>query len=298
MDWLPDRVIDHLRESLDAPDLAGTPYVLGRVLGRGGMGAVYEVRDTRLDRTVALKALSPVEDGAETVERLLREARILASLEHPGIVPIHDVGTLLDGRPYYVMKRVEGRRLDEYLETKPPVGEMCRVFLRICEPIEFAHSRGIVHRDLKPENIMLGPFGEVLVLDWGVAKSLGQAERQGLVIGTAGYMAPEQRAGEPIDARADVYSLGRLLQVAHGTAPRALRSIIRRATEPDPQRRYQDVSALSADVARFLDHMPVSAHRESWPECLVRILTRNKTLALLVLAYLLMRVAIFFFVRE
>jgi hypothetical protein len=295
---LPDRVIDHLRESLDTPDLAGTPYVLERVLGRGGMGAVYEVRDTRLGRVVALKALAPVEDGAEAVERLLREARILASLEHPGIVPIHDVGTLPDGRPYYVMKRVEGRRLDEYLATRPPLGELCRVFLRICEPVEFAHSRGVVHRDLKPENIMLGRFGEVLVLDWGVARSLGQAERQGLVIGTADYMAPEQRAAQPVDARADVYSLGCLLRAAYGTAPRALQSIAGRATEPDPQRRYPDVSALSTDVARFLDHLPVSAHRESWPERLVRILTRHRTLALLILAYLAMRVAILFFVRR
>src|SRR2546425_969358 len=121
MDWLPDHVIDHLRESLDAPDLSGTPYVLGRELGRGGMGTVYEARDTRLERTVALKALSPLDDAAEAVERLWREARVLARLEHPGIVPIHDVGVLPDGRPYYVMKRVEDRRLDEYLQARPPI---------------------------------------------------------------------------------------------------------------------------------------------------------------------------------
>jgi serine/threonine protein kinase len=193
---------------------------------------------------------------------------------------------------------VEGRRLDEYLATRPALGELCRVFLRICEPVEFAHSRGIVHRDLKPENIMLGPFGEVLVLDWGVAKSLGQDERQGLVIGTAGYMAPEQRAAGPVDARADVYSLGHLLAAAGGTAPHALQSIIRRATDPDPQRRYQNVSDLSADVERFLDHLSVTAHRESWTERLTRILTRHRTLALLVMAYLVMRVAFFFLVRR
>jgi hypothetical protein len=298
MDWLPDKVIGHLRESLDAPDLEGTPYVLIRELGRGGMGTVYEARDTRLDRPVALKALSPLDGGAEAIERLWREARILARLEHPGIVPIHDVGTLPDGRPYYVMKRVEGSRLDEYLASRPSPGELCRVFLRICEPVAFAHSYGIVHRDLKPENIMLGPFGEVLVLDWGVAKSLGQDERQGLVIGTAGYMAPEQRAAEPVDARADVYSLGCLLTAAVGPVPRALQAIARRATESDPRRRYQHVSELSADVERFLDHLPVTAHRESWTERLIRILTRHRTLALLILAYLVMRAAIFFLVRQ
>jgi len=297
MDWLPDNVIDHLRESLDAPDLSGTPYVLGRELGRGGMGTVYEARDTRLERTVALKALSPLDDAAEAVERLWREARVLARLEHPGIAPIHDVGVLPDGRPYYVMKRVEGRRLDEYLQTRPSTAELCRVFLRVCEPVAFAHAHGIVHRDLKPENIMLGPFGEVLVLDWGVAKSLGQAERQGLVIGTADYMAPEQRAAGSVDARADVYSLGCLLRTACGQGPRALQSIIERATESDPQRRYQTADGMAGDVARFLDHLPVSAHRESWAERLARILTRHKTLALLILAYLLMRVALLFFSR-
>src|SRR6266568_3189363 len=202
MDWLPDKVIGHLQESLDAPDLAGTPYVLGRELGRGGMGTVYEARDTRLERTVALKALSPLDDSAGAVDRLWREARILARLEHPGIVPIHDVGVLPDGRPYYTMKLVEGRRLDEYLHGRPALAELCRVFLRVCEPLAFAHARGVVHRDLKPENIMLGPFGEVLVLDWGVARSLGQPEPAGLVMGTAGYMAPEQCAGGEVDARA------------------------------------------------------------------------------------------------
>ena len=144
---------------------------------------------------------------------------------------------------------------------------------------------------------MLGPFGEVLVLDWGVAKSLGQAERKGLVIGTADYMAPEQRAAGSVDARADVYSLGCLLRTACGQGPRALQSIVERATESDPQRRYQTAAAMAGDVARFLDHLPVSAHRESWVERLARILTRHKTLALLIVAYLLMRVALLFFAR-
>src|SRR5262245_46243239 len=202
MDWLPDKVIDRLRESLDAPDLTGAPYALGRELGRGGMGTVYEAHDHRLGRIVALKALSSLDTGDDAVERLWREARILARLEHPGIVPIHDVGTLPDGRPYYVMKLVQGRRLDEYLRMRPPLPELCRVFLRICEPVAFAHSHGVIHRDLKPENIMLGPFGELLVLDWGVARTLGQAEKAGVVIGTSLYMAPEQREAREVDARA------------------------------------------------------------------------------------------------
>src|SRR6202165_1501540 len=113
MDWLPDSVIDHLRSALDAPDLTGAPYVLGKELGRGGMGIVYEARGTRMERAVALKVLSPLAAGGDAVERLWREARILARLEHPGIVPIHDSGMLSDGRAYYAMKLVEGSRLDE-----------------------------------------------------------------------------------------------------------------------------------------------------------------------------------------
>jgi serine/threonine protein kinase len=298
MDWLTNSVIDHLREAMDAPDLTGASYVLGKELGRGGMGIVYEARDTRLGRTVALKVLSPLAASAEAVERLWREARILASLEHPGIVPIHDAGMLSDGRAYYAMKLVEGSRLDEYLQAGPSVLELCRVFLRICEPVAFAHARGIVHRDLKPENIMLGKFGEVLVLDWGVATALGESERPGLVIGTPGYMAPEQSEAGPVDARADVYSLGNLLREAVGTAPpRALRSIVKRATELDPARRYQTVAELSGDVASFLDHQPVNAHRENWLERAARVLGRHKTLAWLIVAYLVVRVLLFFFVH-
>src|SRR5882757_9994741 len=141
MRWLPVSVIGRLRQTLGSPDLSGTPYMLVRELGRGGMGTVYEARDTRLERTVALKALSPLDDNADAVERLWCEARILARLEHPGIVPIHDVGMLPDGRPYYTMKLVEGRRLDEYLHGRPALAELCRVFLRICEPVAFAHAR-------------------------------------------------------------------------------------------------------------------------------------------------------------
>jgi serine/threonine protein kinase len=294
MDWLPDSVIDHLRDALDAPDLSGSPYVLGKELGRGGMGIVYEARDTRLERVVALKVQSPLASGGDAVERLWREARILARLEHPGIVPVHDAGMLSDGRAYYAMKLVEGTRLDEYLKGGPSLPELCRIFLRICEPVAFAHVHGIVHRDLKPENIMLGSFGEVLVLDWGVAAALGAPEQAGLVIGTPAYMAPEQRDASPVDGRADIYSLGNLLREAAGDAPRPLRSIVKRATELDPARRYQAVTELSADVASFLDHLPVRAHRENWLERLIRVLARHKTLACVILAYLVVRALLFF----
>src|SRR5437868_7874819 len=297
MEWLPDSVIDHLRGALDTPDLSGSPYAPGKELARGGMGTVYEARDTRLGRAVALKVLSPLAAGADAVDRLWREARILARLEHPGIVPVHDAGMLNDGRAYYAMKLVTGSRLDEYLQTRPSLPELCRIFLRICEPVAFAHAHGIIHRDLKPENIMLGRFGEVLVLDWGVAAALGEPEQAGLVIGTPAYMAPEQREAGPVDGRADVYSLGNLLRKAVSEPPRPLCSIIKRATKLDPAQRYQTVTELSADVASFLDHLPVSAHRENWLEQFARVLSRHKTLASLIVAYLLVRVLVFFFAR-
>jgi serine/threonine protein kinase len=119
------------------------------------MGIVYLVHDSTLGRKVALKVLN--DPG---------EARTLASLEHPGIVPVHEAGALPDGRTYYAMKLVEGTRLDAYRASAPSLADRLRIFLRVCEPVAFAHSRGVIHRDLKPENIIIGAFGEVLVLDW------------------------------------------------------------------------------------------------------------------------------------
>ena len=113
----------------------------------------------------------PGTDG-DLANRLMREARVLARLEHPGIVPVHDVGTLADGRVFYTMKFVEGQRLDKLIEGVESVQDRLRLFLRICEAVAFAHARGVLHRDLKPANVMVGPFGEVLVMDWGLAKIL------------------------------------------------------------------------------------------------------------------------------
>src|SRR3989442_641658 len=154
------------------------------------------ISDKALHRLVALKVIQPAEaylDAAAT-ERLLDEARILARLEHPGIVPVHDAGVLPDGNIYYTMKFVEGRRLDR----NGSVPDLLRVFQKVCETVAFAHAHGIVHRDLKPENILVGSFGEVLVTDWGIAKIIGKlGEPAGTVVGTPEYMSPEQ-------ARSDV----------------------------------------------------------------------------------------------
>jgi len=134
---------------------------------------VYAADDRELQRRVALKVLAAPRITEEARERMLREARILARLEHPGIVPVHDILSLPDGRVAYAMKLVQGERLDAHARRLRGLRERLRIFERICEAVAFAHAQGVIHRDLKPGNIMVGSFGEVLVLDWGVAKILG-----------------------------------------------------------------------------------------------------------------------------
>jgi len=279
--------LDHLREVASEPDLSGTPYEIVSTIGQGGMGTVYLARDRDLDREVALKV---VQLHQEDTERMLREARILARLEHPGIVPVHDVGVLPDGRAWYVMKRVRGSRLDRSLSLP----DRLRAFERICEAVAFAHAHGVIHRDLKPENVMVGPFGEVLVMDWGVAKLRGEGEPRGTIMGTPGYMAPEQERGEVdrIDERTDVHALGAILSFlleGEDRVPRPLTAIRNRAMAAEPEGRYPNVGELSADLGRYLDGLPVAAYRESLIEQAARLFRRYRAPILIVLAYLLMR---------
>ena len=307
MSELSDSAVAHLRGLIDKPDVEGTRYLLGEEIGRGGMGTVYLAEDSQLGRAVALKVLGIADSTPDRAARMLREARILARLEHPGIVPIHDAGTLADGRVFYAMKLVQGARLDRYRETGPSVPELLRVFERICEPVAFAHSHDVIHRDLKPENIMVGTFGEILILDWGVAKVLGGDElppvtgapapaghtEQGTIIGTPAYMSPEQSRGsiDEIDERTDIYALGKILNflLAGRKVPRALDSIKRKATAADPAERYAGVSLLAADIQRFGEGNPVSAHDETLAERAARLAARYQTILALLLAYLFMR---------
>ncbi len=329
MRWLSDAAVARLREAGSEPELSGTPYRLLKRLGRGGMGMVYLVEDSRLNRRIAMKLLDAPNRDAELEARLLREARVLAQLEHPGIVPVHDAGTLADGRVFYTMKFVQGRRLDEMVrEAASSLPERLRLFRKICEPVAFAHSRGVLHRDLKPENIMVGPFGEVLVMDWGIAKVLAASansspaaeERKagsaantdglvrvpetahGAVVGTPGYMAPEQARGEiaRLDERADIFSLGAILKflISGSTVdaattdnlPRRLSAIVAKAMASSPNARYASAEALAADIAAYLDGLPVSAYPESLLDRTARLISRNRVAIVLVLAYLLARV--------
>ena len=290
---LKDAELDRLREAVRTPDLSGTRYRLVGPIGAGGMGAVFEVEDEVLKRRLALKVVDVPLDGEAPAEALLGEARVLARLEHPGLVPVHDAGRLPDGRAFYAMKLVQGKRLDAALARLTTLPERLRLFLRVCEPVAFAHANGVVHRDLKPSNVMVGPFGEVLVLDWGLARSL-EAGELGDASGTPGFMAPEQAAGGPVDERTDVYGLGALLDAMLRVAPapprpKALESIVARATAPDRDERYPDVPALAADVTRLLDGERVEAHAEGPFERAGRLLRRHRVAVGLVAAYLLTR---------
>jgi len=285
---ISEPALDRLTAMFQGPDVAGTRYELVSVLGRGGMGIVYLARDTVLDREVALKIVERPSDDAN-------EARILARLEHPGIVPVHDFGELPDGRLFYAMKRVRGDRLDRWMASGRDLTDRLGVFLRVCDAVAFAHAHGVVHRDLKPENVMVGEFGEVLVLDWGVARELQRADCRVQIVGTAEYMAPEQARGDAVDHRADVFALGAMLESIAETAP--VLAIARKARSNDPAARYQDVGSLAADVGRYLAGRAVEAHRERLVDRLARFGRRYRLPILLVLTYLVVRVLLLWLVR-
>ena len=259
-------------ERPDDPDLtrlsdgaagSGAPGAPGRItvpgfdilseLGRGGMGIVYRARDLDLTRDVAIKMLQTRYAGDRVAtRRFVAESHITARLAHPSVPPVHRVGILPDGRPYLVMKLIDGKTLDELLKARAhQLADLPRhldIFEHVCQAVAFAHARGIIHRDLKPHNVMVGAFGEVQVMDWGLAKEVGSedAERTdelaashgraslepgdsvgsadmtqaGTVLGTPAYMAPEQARGETVGPASDVFGLGALLCcVLTGEAP-------------------------------------------------------------------------------
>jgi serine/threonine-protein kinase len=289
---LSDAAVARLRDAVDRPN-AGDRYAIHELLGRGGMGAVYRATDGVLGRDVALKVLVTELDGDDVARRLQREARVLASLEHPGVVAIHDAGALADGRPFYVMRLVRGRRLDEHARHEL-LGERLRRFLAVCDAVSFAHSRGVIHRDLKPAIVMVGEFGEVLVLDWGVARVTTEAGDDARTVGTVGFMAPEQSSGQTPDARVDVFALGAMLRDLIGAtnAAAALKAIVAKATADEASQRYSSVEALAMDVRAWLDGAAVSAYAESIWERVARFYRRNSALILLLLAYLAVRLFI------
>jgi serine/threonine protein kinase len=240
-------------------------YELGEEIGRGGMGPVYRAHDPHLNRPLAVKVLLERHGGRLELEgRFLEEAQITGQLQHPGVPPVHEVGRLEDGRPFFAMKLVKGQTLDALLRTsQDPATDrphFMTVFGQVCQALAYAHSRGVLHRDLKPANIMVGAFGEVQVMDWGLAKVLspgrpasalaappastvetlrtampGLSSQAGAVVGTLAYMPPEQALGRvaELDERADVFGLGAILcEILTGRPPYAAGEASRLTSRP------------------------------------------------------------------
>lgn len=280
-------------------------YRIGRELARGGMGAIHEATDVRLSRTVAVKRLLTQSGRADA--RLRREALITASLQHPAIVPVFDVGELADRGPFYAMKLVDGTSLDVAIQRASTLDARLALLphaVTVVEAVAYAHSRGIVHRDLKPHNVLVGAFGETVVIDWGLAKQVHAADetvtvgassdeiltRIGAVMGTPAYMPPEQAAGAVVDARADVYALGAMLyhlltgKRPQGTLP-LLRSeprlpidlvtIVEKAMAEAPSERYPTAQEMAADLRSFQTGQLVGAHRYTTWQLLRRAIARH-----------------------
>src|SRR5207249_863130 len=230
------------------------PYELLSSLGAGGMGEVYRARDTRLGRDVAVKVIAA--DGAANLDRLHRfeqEATAVAALDHPNILSIHDVGTE-NGTAYVVFELLEGETLRQRLEHGAlPTRKAVELAVQMCRGLAVAHARGLIHRDLKPENLFLTQDGRLKILDFGLAKlsessereqqrqkvRAGTATEQGILLGTVGYMSPEQARGKPADARSDLLALGAVLyemlsgrRAFSGETPADLLSAILHADPP------------------------------------------------------------------
>ena len=283
-----NEVLRHLQQAIELPDLTGTGYEIREELGRGGMGTVYRAWDANLHREVAIK-VTENSDAAES--------RIAASLEHPGIVPVYDAGSLPDGRAFHVMRLVRGRPLHEHVGPATPLSERIAIFQKICEAVAFAHSNGVVHCDLKPSNIMVGRFGDVSILDWGAAGRMGEATTART--GTPGFAAPERSAGSLPSAAFDVYSLGALWKsLLPPHPPKPLAAVAEHALQADPAQRYATALAISQDLGHYLDGFRVEAYQESPLERGVRFVQRNRILFLLFAAYFLTRIAVFIFSKR
>ncbi len=313
-------------------------YALAEVLGRGGMGDVFAARDGRIGREVALKA-ARFDGGEDVLTRFNRECRLQGQLEHPGVVPVYDLGDMSDGAPFFTMKRIRGESLESIVRAlargdakftaRFTRARLLAAFVTVCQTMCFAHRRGVVHRDLKPANVMLGDYGEVYVIDWGIAKvrsssgSAGPPSRKeerpdiedhasystlhGEVLGTLGYMAPEQlHDARNADEKSDVYSLGAILfelltferlhasekavDLAESTVKPVearIRAVMRsksvapeleeacvRATAHEVGERFDSVEALLGAVQRFLDGDRDVAARAKLAEAEARLALR------------------------
>jgi tetratricopeptide (TPR) repeat protein len=255
----------------ELPEVPG--YVVTREIARGGMGVVYEARDPVFERELAVKVMYPGQNAG----RFLVEAKVTAGLPHPGVPPVHSLGSMPDGRPFLTMKLIRGRTLADELQApkRAELPQLLDIFLHVCQTVGFAHSKGIIHRDLKPSNIMVGSFGEVQVMDWGLARDEGRRMKDegktdasasssiilppssfptqaGEVKGTPAFMAPEQARGEPVDARADVFALGGILAaILTGSPPfsgNTVADTVLRAAQANLRACFEALEACGVDA--------------------------------------------------
>ena len=309
-------------------------YRFTETIATGGMKKITKVFDQSTSRNIAMAELLPDIDSSFN-ELFLKEARITAMLEHPNIISIHDIGVNDDGRPFFTMDLKEGNSLQDIVRRLKrqestyinayPLHELLNIFIKICDAISFAHSKGIIHLDLKPANIQVGRFGEVLVCDWGLGKILNQNETQDFeeillntdllnhvtqrnsVIGTPGYMAPEQTTkDQKLDERSDSYALGCILYSLlclnppfNGTAeqilqktregkitppsndlgrvlPQSLLAVINRAMATEKENRYQSVAQIKTDVQKYLSGFSTEAEDANLIKELSLLIKRNK----------------------
>jgi hypothetical protein len=268
------------------PDADGADYVLGELLGAGGMGQVYAATQVALDRVVAVKVLRPGLPAEEAArQEFLAEALVAADLDHPNTVPVYDIGLTSEGELFYSMKLVRGTKWAGTLPTNT-LEQNLDILLKVCDAVSFAHDKGVIHRDLKPDNVMVGAYGEVLLMDWGVAASVGSTRAQrlapeNLLAGTLAYMAPEVAACalDRIGKASDIYLLGGILyEVVTGLKPHGgselrtcltaamrndlqptdktgeLLAVALQALRTDPAQRYASVQEFAAAVRDFQAH--------------------------------------------
>lgn len=305
-------------------------YTLHRVLGRGGMGLVYQAEQEQPRRLVALKLIRPGLASSAMLRRFQHEAQILARLQHSGIAQIFEAGVQRIespfgqvSQPYFAMELVFGRPLTSYVAAvdASPIARL-ELFIKVCDAVQHAHQKGVIHRDLKPGNILVSDQGVPKVLDFGVARDAdagpdtAAATQAGQLLGTMAYMSPEQARGEPVDVRSDVYALGVILyelvtgrpplELAGLPLPEAARricndpprppraldrhidadieTIVLKALEKQPERRYDSVASLGLDVTRYLAHQPILARPPSVAYQLRKLVRRHRALSAALLA--------------
>ncbi len=337
----PSDDCDHSLDHGELREVDASNYALGEEIARGGMGRIRRARDLRLGRPVAVKEL--LGSDPKAVERFEREIRLTARLQHPSIVSIYEAGRWPGGEAFFAMRMVPGKSLDKVIAPLTTLADRLALLpnlIAIVEALAYAHDQGIIHRDLKPGNVLIGPFGETVVIDWGLAKDLASTDPSlqsvvrnrppdgdrsaavddaskseargddltldGSVMGTPAYMSPEQAAGEPLDARADVYALGAILyhvlggrppflgrtldallievlskqppplaELAEGI-PTDLTTIVAKAMARDPAARYATARELAADLERFQTGQLVGAHSYSRWALVRRWLRRHR----------------------